>query len=65
MRAANERRSDPQTTRANSLDIGGSREPYCTWPMTPVAHGDTSQQIVLGFLDEGIDVSAWWVDEDA
>lgn len=31
--------------------------------MTPEEHRDIAEQIVLGLLDEGIDVSVWWADE--
>lgn len=46
-------------------EVGGPGEPSRTRPMTPEEHRDISEQIVLGLLDEGIDVSVWWADEDA
>jgi len=52
-------RPPPVITVTEQVATGG---PWRTRPMTPEEHRDISEQLVLGLLDEGVDVREWMDD---
>ena len=49
----------PVITVTEQVAPGG---PWQTRPMTPEEHRDISEQLILGLLDDGVDVREWMDD---
>jgi hypothetical protein len=43
-------------------EVGAPGEPGRTHPVTSEEHRDIVEQLILGLLDEGVDVSEWMGD---